>query len=51
MGHRKDNNELRTERAEQEKRQEVRDEAFEQSEGTDNLGSQDERRKEGLGHQ
>lgn len=50
MGHHKDNDELRDERNEQEeKRQDERDEAFEETDGgTYDRGSQDERRKEGL---
>ncbi|WP_336630685.1 MULTISPECIES: hypothetical protein [unclassified Microbacterium] len=47
MGHDK-NDELRDERASQEHvRQEERDEAFEATGGTDDLGSQDARRHEG----
>ena len=51
MGHHKDNGELREEREEQEQhRQEVRDEVFAETDGeVDDSGSQDERRKEGLG--
>lgn len=50
MGHHKENNnERRDDRLEQEeRRQEVRDETFGESEGgADNLGSQDDRRKDG----
>jgi len=48
MGHDK-NDELREDRYDQEeRRQDVRDEAFDESDGdADDLGSQDERRKEG----
>ncbi len=50
MGH-KDYDELREDRIDQEKhRQDLRDEAFDEADGAaDDLGSQDERRKEGLG--
>lgn len=49
MGHHKDNDELRKDRFDQEKRREdLRDEALEGTDGgSDDLGSQDERRKEG----
>lgn len=51
MGHHKGNDELREDRNEQEQhRQEIRDEVFEETGGeAADLGSQDERRKEGLG--
>lgn len=51
MGHHKDNDELREVRVDQEKhRQEVRDEVFQDADGAaDDFGSQDERRKDGLG--
>jgi len=50
MGHHKGNDELREDRRGQEQhRQEIRDEVFEEGDGAvDDLGSQDERRKEGL---
>ncbi len=49
MGHHKGNEERREETLEHdERRQEIRDEVFEETGGdVDNLGSQDERRKEG----
>lgn len=49
MGHHKDNDELREDRVDQEEhRQEVRDDVFADTDGdVDDLGSQDERRKEG----
>ncbi|GAA4389729.1 hypothetical protein [Tsukamurella soli] len=49
MGHHKGNDELREDRSEQEEhRQEVRDEVFDEADGAAaDLGSQDERRKEG----
>lgn len=44
------NDELREDRSEQEEhRQEVRDEVFDETGDADDLGSQDERRKDGLG--
>ncbi len=51
MGHHKDNDELRENRVDQEQhRQEIRDEVFEETGGAaDDLGLQDERRKDGLG--
>jgi hypothetical protein len=51
MGHHKGNDELREDRLDQEEhRQDIRDEVFEETDGdVDDLGSQDERRKEGLG--
>ena len=51
MGHHKDNDELREDRQEQEShRQDLRDEVFDEADGAvDDLGSQDERRAEGLG--
>lgn len=51
MGHHKDNDELREGRSDQEQhRQDIRDEVFEETDGgVDDLGSQDERRKDGLG--
>ncbi|MFF2273932.1 hypothetical protein ACFVTX_16770 [Agromyces sp. NPDC058136] len=51
MGHHKKNDELREGREEQaEQRQSERDEAFVEGEGAvADLGSQDERREEGLG--
>lgn len=49
MGHHKSNDELRDDRRGQEEhRQETRDEVFDDADGAvDDLGSQDERRKEG----
>ncbi|WP_285725514.1 hypothetical protein [Psychromicrobium xiongbiense] len=51
MGDHNKNDELREERSEQEEhRQDLRDEVFEEADGeVDDLGSQDKRRKEGLG--
>ena len=49
MGDHSKNDELREDRYDQEeRRQDVRDEVFDENDGeADNLGSQDERRKEG----
>ncbi|MDF0528719.1 hypothetical protein P0W64_02715 [Tsukamurella sp. 8F] len=49
MGHHKDNDELRDDRrGQEERRQELRDDVFEDADGAvEDLGSQDERRKEG----
>ncbi|WP_158607517.1 hypothetical protein [Flexivirga caeni] len=49
MGHHKPNSELRDERrAHDERRQELRDDVFAETEGgVDDVGSQDERRHEG----
>ena len=50
MGHDK-NDELREDRtAQEEQRQHLRDEVFETTGEADDIGSQDERRKEGRGH-
>ncbi len=54
MGHHKSNDELRDERfGQDEHRQELRDEVSEETDGDDvpDFGSQDERRKEGLGRE
>lgn len=48
MGHHTENDKLREDRIDQEKRrQEIRDGADETNGGTDDVGSQDKRRKEG----
>ncbi len=50
MGHHKDNGELREDRYDQEqRRQDIRHEVAEETGAAADLGSQDERRKEGLG--